>query len=1334
MSHENLVGQVLGQYELRELLGVGGMGAVYRAFQISLKREVAVKVLPSTLVNEPGYVERFNREAQTAALLEHPHIVSIFDYGTQQGTSYLVMRLLTGGTLAQRLNQRDDKGQMVLPSLGETAVLVNQLGSALAYAHNQGVIHRDIKTSNVMFDNQGNGYLVDFGIAKLMGAQSGLTGTGMAMGTPAYMPPEQWAGRDLTPAADQYALAVLVYAMITGRVPFEAATPYELLHKHLHEQPTPPHALRADLPQAVDLVLARALAKEPEERFPSVTAFAIAFDSAIEGAKGEATAFFTSKIPTKMARAAGYTPTPNYATPNLTPSRISSGMHGRTPAPIPVAVTQPTPIYKNPIAYGVLIVIILLAVILAVLLSNNSPGTEVADITPTTGALQLIETATNTDAPATATATATPTERVVTPDPNLIMFNDLHVDAGSGIMTLVFALANEADIDHFELRVMDGGGKVAQRREFGPEEGSTVALDASQLAAGTYQITLTAVDASGNNVGTTRAPLDIPERASATATDTEAPPSPTATDTVPAPTETETPPTATDTAEPTVPVGVTESLLVVTEPAATATPTDTEAPSPTPTDEPTATETPSATPTDTATATPTNTDTPTATATETPTDEPTATETPSATPTDTATATPTDTPSPTATPTATNTPTPDFDTLDIAFSSSRNGTKDIYLMDVNGGGLLQITSGLGDESEPSWSPDGLKIAYISTENGNANIWVMNRDGSSPQQLTDTDAVESNPAWSPDGQYIAFASNADEPTGSDIYVMRADGSNIVRLTTAPGYDLDPAWSPDGQYIAFTTGRNGNSDIAIMEYNGANQRVLTTNPGPDFHPDWFPNGTELIYQGYTTGFDLYAITIDGAVNQRLTDDPVWEEAYPAVSPDGNQVIFESLRVSGQTRYDLWLLDLTTGSVVQLTNDTDDGFVSWRRDPALLADVTPLPEITVVETPTETPAPPTETPAPTASVFMAIGMSPVPVYDSASQTAASLNVTGARLPVLGITTDGQWFKVEIRGRVGWVRRDSTGFRTEGNINTLPRINPDGSTSAAEATTTVNVEPTAAHTSEPTATATETTSTTVEDEFGFLRTMIESDFDTALDTNDSSGWIRRTIEGDGAICTPNTDEGSLLTIGTSEWADYEVEVELQFPTSQHGAFNIITRMTDDGSGIRHRIDANNSMLSQYTQRASGQILAMGGFNVNIRTGQWSILRAEVDGRKIRTYFDGLPISEFELAGTIYSTGYVGLQADPNMNLCITRVSVRSLDRSEASIANAVPIARTVTNANLRLFPGAGFSRVGAASENQRIYVIDRTDDAEWYFVRVDRTRNPFEGWVVADAIELPR
>ncbi|HRF95377.1 MAG TPA: serine/threonine-protein kinase, partial [Aggregatilineales bacterium] len=177
MGSDNLKGQMLGQYELRELLGVGGMGSVYRGFQTALKREVAVKVLPSTLAQQPGYIERFTREAETSAALEHPHIVPIVDYGTQRGISYVVMRLLTGGTLAERINQAqaDKRG---LPSLGETAKLLRELASALDYAHNRGVIHRDIKTSNVMFDNQGNSYLVDFGIAKLMNATNKLTGTG----------------------------------------------------------------------------------------------------------------------------------------------------------------------------------------------------------------------------------------------------------------------------------------------------------------------------------------------------------------------------------------------------------------------------------------------------------------------------------------------------------------------------------------------------------------------------------------------------------------------------------------------------------------------------------------------------------------------------------------------------------------------------------------------------------------------------------------------------------------------------------------------------------------------------------------------------------------------------------------------------------------------------------------------------------------------------------------------------------------------------------------------------------------------------------------------------
>jgi serine/threonine protein kinase len=154
MNIQNLSGQVLGQYELRDILGFGGMGVVYRGRQTNLDREVAIKVLVPGLANEPGYVERFYREAKTAAGLEHSHIVPVYDYGVQGEISYVVMRLLTGGTLEQRITQRAGTDK-ALPSLGEISELLKQLASALDYAHSRGVIHRDIKPGNIMFDDQG---------------------------------------------------------------------------------------------------------------------------------------------------------------------------------------------------------------------------------------------------------------------------------------------------------------------------------------------------------------------------------------------------------------------------------------------------------------------------------------------------------------------------------------------------------------------------------------------------------------------------------------------------------------------------------------------------------------------------------------------------------------------------------------------------------------------------------------------------------------------------------------------------------------------------------------------------------------------------------------------------------------------------------------------------------------------------------------------------------------------------------------------------------------------------------------------------------------------------
>ncbi|RPI98125.1 MAG: serine/threonine protein kinase, partial [Chloroflexi bacterium] len=161
---QNLSGSSLGQYQLLEQIGLGGMATVYRAYQPSLRREVAIKVLSAALAQQPGYMERFNREAEMAAALEHPNIVPIYDYGVQDGIGYVVMRLLMGGTLAERVSRRAYAGGQP-PSLGEVADLLKQLASALDYAHRRGVIHRDIKPSNIMFDDQGRAYLMDFGIA-----------------------------------------------------------------------------------------------------------------------------------------------------------------------------------------------------------------------------------------------------------------------------------------------------------------------------------------------------------------------------------------------------------------------------------------------------------------------------------------------------------------------------------------------------------------------------------------------------------------------------------------------------------------------------------------------------------------------------------------------------------------------------------------------------------------------------------------------------------------------------------------------------------------------------------------------------------------------------------------------------------------------------------------------------------------------------------------------------------------------------------------------------------------------------------------------------------------
>lgn len=303
MDSENLSSTQFGQYTLQELIGVGGMGAVYLADQPGLKRKVAIKVLNGSTATDEDYAERFAREAQMAASLEHPHIVPVYDHGTTpDGISYVVMRLLTGGSLSQRLDQLKKRSE-TLPSLTETAKLLRQMASALDYAHGKRVIHRDIKPNNIMFDEQGNSYLVDFGIARLVADQTTsnvLTQTGMMVGTPAYMPPEIWRGEDWSRAADQYALGIVIYEMVSGKPPFSAPTLYQLISLHLNEMPQPPNYEREEVPDTVTPVLQRALSKDPNDRYGSVGELASAFEDAIRQAEPEHTTTGFFQMPLEL--------------------------------------------------------------------------------------------------------------------------------------------------------------------------------------------------------------------------------------------------------------------------------------------------------------------------------------------------------------------------------------------------------------------------------------------------------------------------------------------------------------------------------------------------------------------------------------------------------------------------------------------------------------------------------------------------------------------------------------------------------------------------------------------------------------------------------------------------------------------------------------------------------------------------------------------------------------------------------------------------------------------------------------------------------------------------
>jgi serine/threonine-protein kinase len=294
------------------------MATVYRAFQPSLAREVAIKVIISNYTHDPSFVERFQREARAIASLRHPNILTIHDFGQdpQTGSYYIVTELLEGKTLRDRLGQPLD--------LKKAAFLLGQIANALEYAHENGIVHRDVKPTNVLMDRRDRAVLADFGIAKLMQDTVNLTATGAGVGTPAYMSPEQSLGENLDGRSDQYSLGIVLYEMLTGTTPFRADTPVAMAMAHTSRPLPDPRQFNPRLSPQIVAVLQKALSKNPADRFPTIGQFAAAFEQAVSMETG------SQVLPSQISD--------YYPTQAITPSQ--PGFYQSSPQ-VPPAQTPP---------------------------------------------------------------------------------------------------------------------------------------------------------------------------------------------------------------------------------------------------------------------------------------------------------------------------------------------------------------------------------------------------------------------------------------------------------------------------------------------------------------------------------------------------------------------------------------------------------------------------------------------------------------------------------------------------------------------------------------------------------------------------------------------------------------------------------------------------------------------------------------------------------------------------------------------------------------------------------------------------------------------------------
>ncbi len=277
MKGRDLTGKQLGEYEIIEQVGRGATADVYKAFQPALNRYVGIKVLSPFVSDKDAFRKRFTREAKAVAQLDHPNILPVYAFDQKDDQVYLVMRYVDTGSLADILAEM--KGKPL--ALDRTLKILEQVGSALSHAHVRGIVHRDVKPGNILLGSDNWVLLTDFGLVKILEDSTAITQSGVGVGTPNYMAPEQVRGDPVDARADIYALGATLYQIVTGQVPFEGESGIAVALKHINEAPTPPRVINPDLPPAVEQVILKALVKDRELRYQSVDEFVTAFREAV---------------------------------------------------------------------------------------------------------------------------------------------------------------------------------------------------------------------------------------------------------------------------------------------------------------------------------------------------------------------------------------------------------------------------------------------------------------------------------------------------------------------------------------------------------------------------------------------------------------------------------------------------------------------------------------------------------------------------------------------------------------------------------------------------------------------------------------------------------------------------------------------------------------------------------------------------------------------------------------------------------------------------------------------------------------------------------------------